>query len=181
MRYWTALLILLITQLGSSCSLSVPCSVSSSSTLSPSSQSSELAITGILSPETTMMTWNVVLPSLVVNPPVLAVYISSCYRLIAASAPENRFLAPAVCLSKNYLIYFSFSYLFKKCVSRYFSAASLFLITSCTMPQGITHDQFQSCSCLYSGHNVILWIALLICRTSQAHVATCSFSEHSPW
>ena len=65
--------------------------------------------------------------SLDVNADISACVKSSCACQTAASASTTRFLAPAVSPSTESSIRFSFSSLLKKCVSRHFYAATLFL------------------------------------------------------
>jgi hypothetical protein len=72
------LVIVPITQPGSSSSLTLPCSISSSSSCSPSSPSSELARSLRLSQIPTNISSNVFSGALDVNPAISACMISSC-------------------------------------------------------------------------------------------------------
>jgi len=96
---FTILLIVPITQPGSSSSLSLPHSVSLSYSSFPSSPSSELARSLRLSPIVTSISSNVFSGSLYVNPAISACFLLSCSCWNAASASSTRFLATAVSLT----------------------------------------------------------------------------------
>ena len=99
MHCCTVLVIVPITQPGSSSSLLLPCFVSSSSSSSQSSPLSEPARSLRLSPIAISISSNVILGSPAVNLAILACFISSCYYWTAASVSSTRFPAPAVSLS----------------------------------------------------------------------------------
>jgi len=124
---WSILDIVPTTLRGSSSSLSLLSSVTVSSQSSPSSSWSELARWLILFPIAIIISSNIFLASLVVNPTFPAFLISSCSCLIAASASPNLCLATAVSLSTWSSIHISFSSLLRKCVSLLSFTASIFL------------------------------------------------------
>jgi len=84
---------------GLSSLLCLPCSLSLSSSLSPSSPSSEHARSLRHSPIAIIITGNNFSGSLVVNPSFSAVLVSFCFCLIVDSASSNCFLAAAVSLA----------------------------------------------------------------------------------
>jgi len=101
MRSCTVLEIVAMTQPGSSFSLTLPRTGSSSSVSSASSTSpsSELARSFKLSPMAFNISSNVNSGLVVVNPTFSAFLISSCFCSIAVSASSTLFLATAVSLS----------------------------------------------------------------------------------
>ena len=127
MHCCTVLEIVPITRPGSSSWLRLPCSVSPSSSPSPSSPSLELARSLRLTMIATIISSNLFSGSRVVNSTCSAVPVSSCSCLIAASAPSTSYHATVVSLSTYSSIHFAFSSLLKQCIACRFSAASFFL------------------------------------------------------
>jgi len=127
MRRCTVVVIVPITQLGSSSSLSWHCSVYLLSPSFPSSPSLKLARSLRLSPIITIIFWKAFLGSLFINLAFSVFVVSSFSCWTAAYASSTRCLAPAVPLPISSSIDFSWSSLLKQCDSRRFSAARFIL------------------------------------------------------
>jgi predicted cobalt transporter CbtA len=64
------------------------------------------------------------------------------------------------------------------CISRRFFAERIFWIASCMTPQGLALLLLLSHSRSYLLKDVVVWIALSVCRICQPKVAKSPVSEH---
>jgi len=144
--YFTVEEIVPISQPHLSSLLSLPNSVSASSSCSSSPSSSLSEIRRLL--RLSLIAFNiysdVVLYLLVVDCTFAAFHILSCFCMIAVIAYSTFFLFTLASLFTESLMHSSFSLLFKKCVSHYFSAESFIYDHKwCNTLNGLTHSAFK--------------------------------------